>query len=235
MELSVLTCNYNTPEITKNLFKSIERSGNVFAKKYVVDTSEEYGRLELYPNVIEMAYPGKSHGYAVNYAMEHINDEYVLLVDSDVLFFKDISKVFEKFVENDLTLMGDVMGDRGGKRLHPRVAPWFCLMNFKKLKEHNIKFFDPERTKNSKESGDVIYDVGSTMFEDVIKHDLKVGDVKLEGKYFRHYEGMSWRTKKYDPNSPDTDIDFGGTHNNKALYEYGLLVENQYKLDVEKL
>jgi hypothetical protein len=73
------------------------------------------------------------------------------------------------------------------------------------------------------------------MFEDIINADLSIADAKIEGKYFKHYEGMSWRVQKYNPNNGDTDIDVGGTHDNKALYDYGIKIRDQYEKDMEKL
>jgi len=179
-----------------------------------------------------------SHGNAVNKAFEMIQTRYVLLVDSDVLFLKDFNKPFNKFKEGGFALMGEVVGDRGGKSLYPRVNPWFCFIDLEQLKKHNIKFYDGERTERSKRNStnpSRVYDIGSTMFEDIINAGLTIADVKMENKYFKHYEGMSWRVQKYNPDNGDTDIDIGGTHDNKALYEYGLKVQEQYRKDVESL
>jgi hypothetical protein len=177
--------------------------------------------------------PNTSHGEAVNEAFNLVKTRYILLVDSDILFLKDIRGPFEKFKDGGFALMGEVVGDRGGKSLYPRVNPWFCFMDLDQLKNNNIQFYDHHRTKVLK--SEKIYDIGSTMFEDVIKAGLTVADVKLEGKYFKHYEGMSWRVQKYNPDNGDTDVDIGGTHDNKALYEYGLKVWEQYKRDTENL
>ena len=172
-----------------------------------------------------------SHGDAVNAAFELVKTRYMLLVDSDVLILKDFKKPFEKFKEHGFALMGEVVGDRGGKSLYPRVNPWFCFIDLEQLKKHEIKFYDHYRTKVLK--SDKIYDIGSTMFEDVINAGLSIGDAKMEGKYFKHYEGMSWRVQKYDPDNGDTDIDVGGTHDNKALYLHGLMVRQQYEQDIK--
>ena len=162
-----------------------------------------------------------------------IDTRYILLVDSDVLFLRDITKPFEKFKESGCVLMGEVTGDRGGKRIHSRVNPWFCFMDLKTLREYKIRFYDHFRSKVLK--SDKIYDVGSTMYEEILANGLTIADVKMENKYFKHYEGMSWRVQKYNPTKPDTDIDIGGTHNNKALYDYGLKVKEQYERDVANL
>lgn len=237
--LSILTCNYNTPEITKNMLRSLNRnSGFILDRVYIMDTSPESGGLSPHfpgddGSVIEDL-PNFSHGKAVNYGLNFIQNDHVLLIDSDVLFYKEIAPIYEKFKEGDFTLLGNVSGDRGGKSLHPRVDPWFCFINNKHLKEHGIVFFEEERTKNSR-NGDVVYDVGSTMFEDVIKANLKVANFNAENKYFKHYEGMSWRIQKYNPDDADTDIDFGGTHNNVHLFNYGMMVKAQYIEDIKKI
>jgi hypothetical protein len=179
-----------------------------------------------------------SHGVAVNKSFDLVKTKYMLLVDSDVLFLQDIKKPYEKFKEGEFALMGEVVGDRGGKSLYPRVNPWFCFIDVEQLKEHGIQFYDKERSEHSKRklmNPQRVYDIGSTMFEDVINAGLTVADAKMEDKYFKHYEGMSWRVQKYNPDNGDTDIDIGGTHNNKALYEYGLMIQKQYENDTKNL
>jgi hypothetical protein len=232
----IVSCCYNTPELVVNLAKSIISSCEEKYNFSVINTST-VRECELMLDLYAIKYhnvPSLSHGDGVNVAMELVDCDYILLIDSDVIVHKDLKPAIDRFIEGDFALMGNVSGDRGGKSLYPRVDPWFCFMNLKQLKEHNIKFFDPIRTKNSRIESR-LYDVGSTMFEDVVNAGLTVANVNLEGKYFTHYEGMSWRIQKYKPNEGDTDIDFGGTHDNKALYEYGLKVKEQYEKDTEEL
>jgi hypothetical protein len=228
-DLTIVTCNHNTPELVKNLVKSIRNTCINVPEITVIDTGEIGSGLEMISNVTYWMMLNTSHGVAVNKTFEIIDTKYILLVDSDVLFLKDFSEPFQKFKEGGFALMGEVVGDRGGKSLYPRVNPWFCFMNLEQLKKHNIQFYDFHRTKQMK--SDKTYDIGSTMFEDVINAGLTIADVKMEGKYFKHYEGMSWRVQKYNPMNGDTDIDIGGTHDNKALYEYGLMIQEQYKKD----
>lgn len=227
-DLSIVVCNHDTPDLIINLVKSIKQTSNKITNILVVDTGKwpmlQSGNMWL---------PNTSHGDAVNEVFKTIQTKYILLVDSDVLFLRDINTVFEKFIEGGFALMGEVVGDRGGKSLYPRVNPWFCFVDLEQLQEHDIKFYDHYRTKELK--SEKIYDIGSTMFEDVINAGLTVADVKMEGKYFKHYEGMSWRVQKYNPDNGDTDIDIGGTHDNKALYEYGLKVREQYERDMVNL
>jgi len=233
MDLTIVICNHDTPDLITNLLGSISKCCEDIPKILVISTGK-FPLLEPHNPLFDTHYiPHSSHGDAVNKAFKLIKTQYMLLVDSDVLFLDDIYKPFEKFKEGNFTLMGEVVGDRGGKSLYPRVNPWFCFIDLQQLKEHNIIFYDHYRTKVLK--SDKIYDIGSTMFEDVVNANLLIADAKMEGKYFKHYEGMSWRVQKYNPDDGDTDIDMGGTHNNKALYEHGLRVRDQYKQDTKHL
>ena len=131
--------------------------------------------------------------------------------------------------------MGKVVGDIGDKKLHDRVQPWYCFLDCDKLKSNNIQFFDAYRVKKSKQSNVKVYDVGSTMFEDIQKNNLLIGDVSLEHKYFKHYVGMSWYCQKYNPLYGDTDIDFGGTHDHKFFWNVGQKIRQQYDIETEYL
>lgn len=234
MDLTLLTCNYNTPFLIQNLLKSVRLHCSGDIEILVMDTGSPTDASEKVADVEYHVMENTSHGDGVNKGFELINTNHVLLIDSDVILHQDIMPIYEKFKNGNFTLLGNVSGDRGGKQLYPRVDPWFCFINLKHLKDHNIKFFDPVRTKQSR-TEDRVYDIGSTMFEDVMNCDLLVANANLENKYFKHYEGMSWRTQKFNPNDGDTDIDFGGTHNNKTLYEYGTMIKKQYEEDIKNL
>ncbi len=233
MDLTIVTCNYDTPDLITNLMVSLANTCDDIPYMLVISTGKYPLLNPMKPLWHNHNIPHTSHGDAVNEAFSLVKTRYMLLVDSDVLFLKDFYEPYEKFKEGRFALMGEVVGDRGGKLIYPRVNPWFCFIDLEQLKEHNIKFYDHYRTKEIK--SEKIYDIGSTMFEDVINAGLTIGNANMENKYFKHYEGMSWRVQKYNPNDVDTDIDIGGTHNNKALYDYGLKVREQYERDVVKL
>ena len=238
MNLTLLTCNYNTPGLIVNLLKSLKHTSSNLPKVVVMNTSTiDSDDLKKY-GIPYYNFRGGIHGEAINLGLTKITTRYVLLVDSDVLFLKDFSPAFEKFKSSNLALMGKVVGDCAGKSLYPRVEPWYCFMDLYQLKQHKIKFFDRERTERSKArltNPPRVYDIGSTMFEDITKENLLIGDVNLENKFFKHYGGMSWRAKKYDPFQADTDIDFGGTHPHKCLFDLGLYIEQLYFKETEYL
>lgn len=236
--LTILTCNYNTSDLVVKLTKSIKATSQDMPKLVVINTStdpEEDKILSNY-NINYYNFSGGLHGEAVNLGFKKVKTRYVLLVDSDVIFKQDFQKPFEYFKKHGFALMGKVVGDVAGKSLHPRIEPWYCFIDLDQLKKHKIEFFDAERTRNSRGGDQKVYDIGSTMLEDVINAGLKVGDVStLENKYFKHYGGMSWRVQKFNHLDKDTDVDFGGTHPNPQLYDYGIYIRQEYLKETEYL
>lgn len=236
MDLTILTCNYNTPTLTLNMLKSLKLVSNKKPEILVVNTSSQIQSDDVF---IENKIPfvnliNGTHGEGVNLGLTKIKTKYCLLVDTDILFLQDFEKPFNIFKEKKLTLMGKVVGDCGGKKLYPRVEPWFCFINVEDLKNNNIQFFDSIRSRKNN-SSERVYDVGSTMFEDVVSNNLFIGDVDMTDKYFKHYGGMSWREQKFNPYNIDTDIDFGGTHPDFGIYSLALKIKQQYLQDTKYL
>ena len=236
-DLTLITCSYNTPDITLTMLKSWMHVHNRTQRLIVCDNSTNSDTKDLLDDhkVPYITYLGMSHGGGVNEALKLCKTRYALLVDTDVVFLKDHSSIFQQFKEMDLAIMGKVEGDRGGKSIYKRVNPWHCFINVDKIKQHNITFFDEKRMKDSFKTNK-IYDIGSTFLEDIKKHNLKIGDVDLSSNYYIHLEGMSWYKNKFDSTKEDTGIDFGGTHNNPAyvnVYEQKHLafqnIKQQYK------
>lgn len=236
-DLTLLTCNYNTPDLIVNLLKSVKNVFEELPKVVVINTSSNTPSDLLDENKIPyFNFRNGIHGEAVNLGLSKVTTRYVLLVDSDIIFKKDIAKIFDIFKRDNYSLMGKVVGDVAGKKLYPRVEPWFCLIDLSILKQHKIKFFDRERhMKRHLEQVDRIYDIGSTMFEDITNIGYMVANIDVENKTFIHYGGMSWRGQKYSPDQKDTDVDFGGTHPHKELYDISLMIRDRYDKDVQEL
>ena len=217
-DLTLITCSYNTPDITLTMLRSWMSVHNRTQRLVICDnsTNGETSKILDQNKIPYFKNPGYSHGQGINEAIKLCKTKYALLVDTDVIFLKDHTDIFNQFVEMDLTIMGKVEGDRGGKSIFNRVNPWHCFINVDHIKQHNIIFFDEQRMKDSFAT-DRIYDIGSTFFKDIKNAKLKIGNVDLSNKYYMHLEGMSWYKNKFDPSKEDTGIDFGGTHNNPGF------------------
>ena len=216
-DLTLITCSYNTPDITLTMLKSWFHVHNKTQQLVICDnsTNSDTENLLYIHKVPYTTRPGMSHGDGVNEAIKLCKTKYALLVDTDIIFLKDHTPIFQQFKGMNLAVMGKVEGDRGGKSIYNRVNPWHCFIDVEKIKQHNITFFDEERMKASFKTNK-IYDIGSTFLEDIKKHNLKIGNVDIANNYYIHIEGMSWYKNKFDITKEDTGIDFGGTHNNSA-------------------
>jgi len=219
-DLTLITCSYNTPLITLTMLRSWMAVHNRTQRLILIDNStDQLTRGLLYDNKIPyVCTPGNSHGQGVNEALKLCKTKYALLVDTDVIFLKDHTDIFITFKEMDLTLMGKIEGDRGGKSIYNRVNPWHCFINVENIKQNNILFFNEQKMKSSFNTKK-IYDIGSTFFEDIRKADLKIGNADFANVYYQHLEGMSWYKNKFDASKEDTGIDFGGTHNNPGFVQ----------------
>lgn len=232
--ITLITCSYNTPDVTLTMLKSFFKHHGP-TKVLVCDnsTNNETSKLFDQNNVQYFENKGGVHIKSVDLLFDKVETKYALLVDTDIIFLKDNSTLFEKFKEANICLLGEICGDRGGKKIHNRVHPWYCFIDVDAVKSNNIKFYNPHKHFSKSEK---IYDVGCTFFSDIRDKKLKIGNLntKIASLYYKHYEGMSWRTKRFGDTDGDIDFDSNATHTNRGLYEYGLMVEHNYKQEVEK-
>lgn len=233
-DITLITCSYNTPSVTSNMLKSFtllhsecnilvaDNSSNNETEKILKDSKIPYFRND-----------GGLHGPTVDLLLQKVSTKYALLVDTDVIFLKNHDDIFSQFESLDLTLMGHIEGDRGGKRIHKRVHPWHCFINVDKIKENQINFYDKKRML---EKGSIIYDVGSSFFEDVRSKKLKVANFNGNNVYYKHYEGMSWRVNKFNKTNKGGDIDNieNATHDDEGLYMYGKHINQIYQNETKK-
>ena len=133
-------------------------------------------------------------------ALARCRTRYALLVDTDIVFRRSVLGPLDALRRHDLALLGEVCGDRGGFRLHPRVHPWFCLIDIDRIHANGIGFHDDERIRATGSEGffgnvplaastrERLYDVGATFYEDIDRAGLRIGDAELEPTFFCHYE-----------------------------------------------
>lgn len=229
--VTLTSCSYNTPQVTVTMLQSFFKYHDK-TRVIVADNSTNNETITLLKKFKVPFIENKDnlHSPSVDLLIEKCDTDYMLLVDTDIIFLRKHDAILKQFIDMDLTLLGEICGDRGGKKLHNRVHPWHCFINVKNIKKYNIKFHDSNRL--SKKIDDKVYDVGASFFEDIRSHNLKIGNVNLQDKYYRHYEGMSWRTLKYGKTDGNIDIDETATHNNIELYKYGQLVERMYQKEI---
>jgi len=209
--LTIISCSYNTPVITKVMLKSfIKVHGNGPFNFLISEnsTNNETKDMLFNNNVPYIENKGATHVEGVQALLDKCRTKYALLVDTDIVFKENISSLLQSIDDNEITLAGTVCGSRGGFNLHARVHPWFCIINVHDINKYKIKFNDMIRVKESNSEGfynnipinkvpqgntEPMYDVGATFYEDILKHNLKIANLLNLNVWFKHYEGSSWQ------------------------------------------
>ena len=228
--LTLCTCSYNTPMITLTMIRSWFKRHSWSTPFVIIDnsTNEDTSELLKGQGIPFTRNPGGLHDLTVDSALDQVKTRYALLVDTDVVFLKDHGSILQDMIDSGATLKGEVCGSRGMLGLYNRVHPWHCFIDMDKLRSKNIRFHCPERSL--KKINEVIYDVGASMYEDVIKTGLTVDDWKGDPDYYHHYEGMSWRTAGYNVGGVPAgqSISNNNCHADEELYKWGLRVAKEY-------
>jgi hypothetical protein len=195
--ISLATCSFNTPTVTLNMLESFKYHNPQYP--ILISENSTDNETSHFLEKLEYSYhknSGLHHSAGVDFLLNACSTDYMLLVDTDVIFHKNIDDIVEKFINSNSTLGGVVQGSRGGRNLYDRICPWFCFFNVKKIKEFGLHYYDEVRfTQHLPVKLDKVYDVGATIYEDVVTNDLKIFSMSEEdqNQYITHFEGMSWR------------------------------------------
>lgn len=210
-DLTLITCAYNTPDILIGMLRSFafHHGGGKLPVVIMENSTDELTTSILNENNIPyIRNIGWTHSMSIDPAFLACKTKYAIVVDSDIIFNKSISKLFAMFKKSGSILMGEVCGNRGGYSLHTRVHPWFMFVNVDEIKKAGIKFHDLKRITETQSDGfynnipiqnniqgQTFYDVGSTFYEDIKAANLKIYSRKMDPEFFSHFEGMSWYTR----------------------------------------
>ncbi len=207
--LTILTVNFNTPEyifaLSKSLIKFFPEYKNslivvdnstkkVYAEgtynnlKIVYFDNNNYKELEeLKPSKYPAAgnYNSAHHSLTLDWSIKNlVKTDYLLLLDSDIVFTKQIKPYYDEFVKNDYALYGF-------KRTTykcPTIAPWCCFINVKKMRELNINYYDFNRILYVNDN--LTHDTGASLYEDFIKAGCKIKETQ-DNYFWLHFKGGS--------------------------------------------
>lgn len=212
-DFTLVTCSYNTPEITVAMLKSFAQHHRDYlpVRLLVMENSTDERTAELLEknSIPFLRFSGQPHSRAIDAALQLIQTTYTAFVDSDVIFLTTIEPLFQEMRESGATIMGERQGDRAGFHLHPRIAPYFMLVNMKNIRKHNIPFHDDARIDVSGSRGfynmtptvpdpqKCYYDVGATFYEDIIRAGLRAQPVPELTRYVFHATALSWGARAH--------------------------------------
>ena len=207
MDITLITCSYNTPEITLTMLRSFLHYHNETVNLIVIENSSNhltanYLTIDQIPFVRTI---GATHSPSVDKALKMCKTKYALVVDTDIIFKKNIFPLYQTMANNNIHLMGEVCADRGGFKLHNRVHPWFMLVDVEWINSNGINFHptDDRISKTNSDgfynniplaqnTGNMMYDVGATFFEDIISKGGNIINAENITNWYIHFEGMSW-------------------------------------------
>lgn len=179
-------------------------------------TDEETVQLLDKYNIPYFKNKGFRHYQGIDFLLQKCETKYALLIDSDVVFRKNIEPLWNMIKDIDFVIAGERGGDRGGKLLYPRIYPWFCFLNVETIKNKGFSFDNDEGLNIGKQLNERLWDVGSGIYDKVVKAGCIVIDMEQDmAPYFYHYEGMSWRK-----NIPEYKV-------------FGEAVEQSYRQEIE--
>lgn len=206
--LTVGIPSYNTPQVLLYALKSLVSVHPNWNPRIIISensTNEEAANLLKKLGIPFYRNLGSKHSPSVQDMMDKCKTKYFLHLDSDILFLNPVISLFDLMEKNGLTVLGEIQRDRGGYKLKPRVAPYFCLMNMEKVRVNGCLYHDQERIDKTgsqgffnnlpiqENGGSTYYDVGSVFYEDCERFKLKIGDMGVRmGTYVLHVESISW-------------------------------------------
>lgn len=177
------------PESTIYIFDNSDKDKFTYRQENLVYFDNTNGQiinftewLKNYPDRQQPCYSPK-HAYTIQKIMDILNKPFILL-DSDVLLKRDISELYDE----NYAFIGEEKTGRS-----PRILPFLCFLNPKKLKECRVKYFDGEKMLNLQRG--VKFDTGYPIFvkKDILPHKLIKND-----DYIVHYRGGSYDEKVFN-------------------------------------
>ena len=214
-DLTLVSCSFNTPEVTAAMLQSYVRAHPDGAPRPVLimeNSTDDRTAAWLATHAIPFVRtPGATHHASVDPALARVRTRYALLVDTDIVFLRNVSGLFREFRRSGAALGGVRQGPRGGFDIVDRIVPWFCFLDVQQLRAHELRFFIPEKHDYHREWNEPNrialrhdrknYDVASELLESVREKGLGVWELTPHRAkhFYRHFEGMSWRAGDRDP------------------------------------
>lgn len=210
--LTIMTVNFNTPEFIYTLVSSYKKYNSWCKEKiYVIDNGcvkdipegeysdfilEDFDKslyrdLEQYSkNSKEKTLASAHHAFTIDWFIKNrVKTDYLLLIDSDIIFKRSFENELKEFIENDYGLMGF---ERTTYSCHC-IAPWACFINVKKMKDLKLNYFDINRILFVNDND--THDTGASLFEDFRKNDVKIKST-ADNTFYIHLKGGSLNKKK---------------------------------------
>lgn len=208
-DLTLLTANFNQPELTLCMLKSFRKASGLLVQSFVIDNSTQYFLPRIDTPVLKVIdntnfkhtpdhhQNSHNHAHSLEYAFSLIPTRYVLLCDNDILFKPAIKDVLTQDV-NQFDAWGETVID--GDIPPIRLLPYCCIIDLHKKRKDHISYYDPKRLMlfdHPSARGHYSYmDTGCSFLQDIERNKWRIKRVGLN-KYIEHLKGISYNGQSY--------------------------------------
>ena len=194
------------------MLKSFIKQSGLYIPTVVVDN----GTTEPVDNLLKRAFTvvdnfqhkliaderqnSRNHCAAIDYAIyKHINTEWCLLVDNDILFLPTVKMILSWVNSSQYDAYGEIGYDMTPPN---RLYPYFCLINVKRMKAEGIRYYDRNRITsyymrdnmgrniNTDQKNNVM-DTGYSFYEDIKSHHWRILNFPLRNVCKHYKEGSA--------------------------------------------
>ena len=207
--LTLLSANFNQPELTLAMLKSLTKATGLPIPVVIIDNSTKYflptyntpvfrvidnTNFKITPDHHQNSH---NHSHSLEYAFSTINTRYVLLCDNDILFKPAIKDVLLQ-EDDQFDAWGQTVVD--GDIPPTRLLPYCCIIDLFKKKADNIAYYDPSRLMlfhHPGARGHYSYmDTGCSFLQDIERKNWRIHRTDI-GQYIEHLKGVSYNGMDY--------------------------------------
>lgn len=168
-DITLVSVNWNQKKMMEVMLKSYvshhyngEKLNLILVDNGSIDGSKEWliankiSHISLSDNI--------GHEQAINLIYPLIKTKYVLIVDTDIMFTKNVVDAYKDIFNDEIKLVGDYI-TMHTPPLVPRIAAWFFFLDIQSMREKGVDVF--------RDAENWIYDVGSWQTEKVLENGYK--------------------------------------------------------------
>jgi len=189
-DVTLITINWNQQKVMELLLKSFVKFHykNEKLNLLLVDNgSDDNSKQWLIENNIPFISLNENIGHeqAINHIYPMIKTKYALIVDTDILFLKNVYDEYLPLFNEETKLIGEYLDSN--PQLVPRVGAWFFFYDIEAMRNKNVNTF--------RDTENWSYDVGSWQTEKIIQNGFKIHKIPLVGGHQdRDIYGMVYDT-----------------------------------------
>lgn len=214
MNIEVLTINYNTPELVKQLFLTINKHCSyklnytvvnngpiefidessminvldfINESRSYIDECKRNTKLQLRPS--KSVFGSVHHAYTIDeYIYNKSSADYILLFDTDVIVNENFDDKIKFLIESNQPLLSCLTPEDISGNIFLRVAPHCCFINRKLFTDLGLRFLTLDKFLDITHT--YAYDTGRGLLENVSTMNLKFF---RDNSFFKHLKGISWK------------------------------------------